>query len=64
MSDLINCGERRVQVKNRIALADICETHGIEPGDIVEVFIKCVGCKEGKGNTDGNDVPTKIEGSK
>ena len=38
--DLINCGERTVQVMYRIALQDICRVHGIKPGDNVEVYIK------------------------
>ena len=38
--DLINCGERTVQILHRIALQDICRTHGIKPGDNVEVYIK------------------------
>ena len=38
--DLINCGERTVQILHRIALQDICRTHEIKPGDNVEVYIK------------------------
>ena len=40
--DLINCGERTVQAKHRIALGDIFKSHGIEQGDCVEVYIKRV----------------------
>ena len=35
----INAGERNIQKGYRIALRDICETHGITEGDVVEVFI-------------------------
>ena len=38
--DLINCGERTVQILHRIALQDICRAHSIKPGDNVEVYIK------------------------
>lgn len=40
MNDLINCGERLVQDKHRIALGDILKGHGIERGDRIEVYIK------------------------
>ncbi len=41
-SDYINCGERMIQGAFRIALKDICNSHGIVPGDYVEVYIKKV----------------------
>lgn len=39
-SDLINCGERKIQILFRIALKDICERYDIKEGDAVEVFIR------------------------
>ena len=38
--DIVNCGERKIQTLFRIALKDICERHGIQEGDAVEVFIR------------------------
>jgi len=40
MNNLINCGERLVQAKHRVALGDILLRHGIEKGDSIEVYIK------------------------
>ena len=40
MSEMINCGERRVQTLRRVAIQDICQAHDIEVGDRVEVWIK------------------------
>ena len=37
---VINCGERAIQKAFRIALSDICQAHGLKPGDRVEVEIK------------------------
>ncbi len=42
MSKIISCGERTVQVKERIALSDIAKKYDIEPGDIVRVTIQKV----------------------
>ena len=42
MTDLINCGERTVQAKHRIALGDIFRSHGIEQGSTLEVYIKII----------------------
>lgn len=39
-SDLINCGERKIQTLFRIALKDICERHDIVEGGVVEVYIR------------------------
>jgi len=41
-SGLINCGERNIQRKYRVALRDICERYGIKEGDAIEVYIKVV----------------------
>lgn len=40
--EFINCGERTLQVKYRVALRDICQKNGIGEGDIIEVYIKKV----------------------
>lgn len=40
LSELINCGERKVQKIGRIALKDIIDRYGIKEGDVIEVFIK------------------------
>lgn len=39
-SELINCGERKIQKLHRVTLRDICQHNGIKEGDIIEVFIK------------------------
>ncbi len=38
--NLINCGERKIQIHSRIALTDICTRYDIQEGDAVEVFIR------------------------
>ena len=48
MTDLINCGERTVQAKHRIALGDIFRSHGVEQGDTVEVYIKIINHDQNK----------------
>jgi hypothetical protein len=42
MSKVISCGERTVQVKERVALSDIAKKYDIKPGDIVRVTIEKV----------------------
>ena len=42
MTELINCGERKVQKIGRIAIKDIIDRYDIEEGSTVEVFIKKV----------------------
>ena len=43
MTELINCGERKVQKIGRIAIKDIVDRYDIKEGSTVEVFIKKVG---------------------
>ena len=40
MNDTINAGERRVQKMYRVSIQDICKTHGIAEGDMVEIWIR------------------------
>lgn len=43
MSDIISVGERPIQNQYRVNVSkDLCEAHGISPGDRVEVWIKKV----------------------
>jgi hypothetical protein len=41
-NERINCGERTVQAKHRVALGDIFRSYGIEQGDTLEVYIKII----------------------
>jgi hypothetical protein len=40
--ELINCGQRTIQVMGRIAIKDIMETNNLKVGDKIEVFLKKV----------------------
>ncbi len=40
MTELINCGERRIQKLGRISILAFLESNGLKAGDVVEVFIK------------------------
>lgn len=40
MNDTINAGERRVQKMYRVSIQDICKTHGIAEGDMVEIWVR------------------------
>lgn len=42
MTELINCGERRIQTIGRISINDMMERYELNEGDHVEVFIKKV----------------------
>jgi hypothetical protein len=42
MNDRISAGERRVQKMYRVSIQDICKTHEIAEGDMVEIWIRTV----------------------
>jgi hypothetical protein len=42
MGKVISCGERTLQVKDRVALSDIAKKYGLKPGDIVRVTVQKV----------------------
>lgn len=48
--DVIEAGERLVNVGYRIVLRDVCEFNDIEPGDIVTIYIKKTNKKGKKRN--------------
>lgn len=48
LSEVIECGQRKVQTLYRVSLRDICENNEIEVGDIVTIYIKKTNLKSKK----------------